>query len=365
MVFWPTPLAHLIRLPFWLSSRKPFAPPQKAVILQPGSISQVMLTTPLLAVLSHAFPAARFDWAVSEWARSAIVGNPRVTEIITIDHMQPSSWAQARQLASLLRSHRYDSCFIPHRSAWLGLAAWLAQIPQRVGLHVAQQGFAHTLAVRPPASEQHEAAIYLSLALAAGLDVQPDKVGLEFYPSDGDRTAVTKRLVDEIEWLGDTPLIILHPGGGNNPAATDELKRWPIERFVRLGNHLGRHYKARLLLVGAMQERPFTTAISGMMAHPCVNLAGQLTLGELGALCEVADLYVGNDTGPSHVAAAVGCPTIVIYGPSDPSVSRPFPVKGQVATVWREEEKRPFSWAHGVSVEEVIKTAEGILKKKG
>lgn len=363
MSFFPRPLAYLAHIPFWLMARKPIVSPQKAVILQLGSISQVMLTTPLLAILSQSYPQARFDWAVSEWARPAVVGNPRVTKIINIGDEQLSGWVKARQLANLLYVEKYDTCFIPHRSAWLGIAAWLAKIPQRIGLNVAQQGFVHTLAVRPPTPEQHEATIYLSLASAIGLDIQTNSSSLEFYPSDGDRTAVTKRLVDEIEWLGDAPLVILHPGGGSNPPTVEEVKRWPIERFVRLGNHLGRHYQARVLLVGTEQERSLTTAINGMMAHPCVNLAGHLTLGELGALCEVADLYIGNDTGPTHVAAAVGCPTIAIFGPSDPAVSRPHPVKGQVVTLWREVGKRPFSWEHGVTLEEVIKTAEGFLKK--
>jgi ADP-heptose:LPS heptosyltransferase len=80
------------------------------------------------------------------------------------------------------------------------------------------------------------------------------------------------------------------------------------------------------------------------MSGDAVNLAGRLSLGELGALCEVADLYVGNDTGPTHVAAAVGCATLAIFGPSDPARSAPFATKGRVIVLGGEAEPYFSGW---------------------
>src|SRR5690606_15684098 len=113
---------------------------------------------------------------------------------------------------------------------------------------------------------------------------------MEFYPGDRDRTAVTQRLVDEIDWLGDVPLVIMHPGGGTNPVQQVEAKQWPVERFARLGNYLARTHKARILLVGSQEDRPLTEAVAGLMPTRVYDLAGQLSLGQIGALCEVADL---------------------------------------------------------------------------
>ena len=184
--------------------------------------------------------------------------------------------------------------------------------------------------------------------------------GLEFYPSDVDRTAVTALLIEEIDWLGDVPLVILHPGGGQNPARPDERKQWPVERFALLGSQLIRKQGARVVLVGGEQDRPLTQAVQGMMTTSVVDLAGRLTLGKLGALCEVADLYVGNDTGPTHIAVAVGCPTLAIFGPSDPAFSGPYAPRGRVEALWREYEP-PFAWDWGISVKDAGKTAVSLL----
>ncbi len=357
--------ARLVRLPFWLFARRPFTPPKKALILKPCCVSQAMLTTPLLAALQKAYPHTRFDWAISDWARPAVAGNPRITELISSGNsgQGQSSWAEIRTLIERLRQEQYDTCFIPSRSSLLAYLAWRAGIPQRIGLNVHGRGFAHTLAVKPPPGEQHEAVIYQSLALAAGVDAETAaSAGMEYYAPDSDRTAVTRRLVDEVDWLGDVPLVIMHPGGGANPVRSNEKKQWPVERFVRLGNYLVREHGARVLIIGTEAERPLVTAISGMMFAPVINWAGQLTLGEVGALSEVADLYVGNDAGPTHIAAAVGCPTLAIFGPSDPAISGPYATKGPVIAL-RNEMSGAFTWENGVTLDQAISAANKLLAR--
>ena len=190
---------------------------------------------------------------------------------------------------------------------------------------------------------------------------------MEFIPPDRDRTAVTRRLIEEVDWLGDVPLVLMHPGGGVNPIQSNELKRWPIERFTLLANHCIEKHLAKVVLVGTETERPLTKAIDGMLAGKITNLAGRLNLGELGAMCEVADLYIGNDAGPTHIAAATGCPTLAIYGPSDPVLSRPYTQKGKLITLWHDasgvEEERPFSWDIGVGIDKAIAAVDKLLEE--
>ena len=331
-----------------------------------------MLTTPLLSALSQAYPQTRFDWVVSTWARPAIIGNPRLTELIDAGSgdLKSASWGTIRQLGQYLQQEAYDTCIIPSRSSTLALLAWEASIPQRIGLNVNGRGFAHTIAVKPPPQAQHTADIYLSLAASMDVDAELCRsVGMEFYPPDNDRTAVTHRLVEDLDWLGDRPLIIIHPGGASNPVQSNPDKVWPPERYARLANHLGRQHDARILLVGSPQDEAIAAAIAGMTAVPVANWAGHISLGELGGLCEVADLYIGNDTGPTHVAAAVGCPTLAIFGPNDPAVSQPYGTKGKVAALWHDwknesgGEERPFSWDSGVTVEEATQAADQLLSQ--
>ncbi|MCB8942912.1 MAG: glycosyltransferase family 9 protein [Ardenticatenaceae bacterium] len=358
-----TTAARIAHIPFWLFSRRaPFAP-TKALILKPCCLSQVMLATPLLTALSKAYPQTRFDWAVSEWARPALNGNPRLTEIIVTSpgSLHNLSWNELYDFSQTLRQHRYDTCIIPSRSGLLSLIAWWARIPQRIGLHANGRGFAHTLPVKLPRTVQHEAAVYLSLASALGVDTEMIRgATMEFYPPDADRTAVTQRLVNE-NWLGDTPLVILHPGGGTNPVQTDLSKQWPVERFVLLANHIIRKHKARLVLVGAAEDTPIAKDIIGLLPVPIINLVGKLKLGELGALCEVANLYVGIDTGTTHIAAAVGCPTLAIFGPTNPTISGPYATKGKVLTLAPDEPQPTFSWENNVTVSTACQAADQLL----
>ncbi len=359
-------LARLARIPFGLLAHRPFIAPKKALILKPCCVSQVMLATPLLAALSNAYPDTRFDWAVSDWARPAIAGNPRITELIRTgaSGLNQMSWAEVRNLIGRLRKENYDTCFIPSRSSLLSYIAWRAGIRQRIGLHVNGRGFAHTVAVQPPIGEQHEAAVYRSLALAAGVDEKAAvSVGMEYNAPDIDRTNMTRRLVDELDWLGDVPLVIMHPGGGTNPVRSNTQKQWPVERFIRLGNHLVRQHNARILIIGSEEERPLTETISGLMFAPVANWAGQLALGEVAALSEVSDLYIGNDAGPTHVAAAVGCATLAIFGPSNPAISGPYVTKGAVLALWDEYNGR-FSWENGVTVDKAIQATETLLRQR-
>ena len=321
-----------------------------------------MLATPLLTVLSQAYPDSRFDWAVSEWARPALNGNPRLTELIITSQgdIHDLSWQDLYTLSQILRRQQYDTCFIPSRSSLLSLVAWWARIPQRIGLHSKGQGFAHTVAVKPPSDIKHEAAVYLTLAQTFCLDTKPT-AAMEFYPPDADRTAVTRRLVNE-NWLGDSSLIIIHPGGGVNPVHTDRRKQWPVERFVLLANHILRQYKAQIVLVGAASDIPLAQDIIGLLPLPLINLTGELTLGELGALCEVANLYIGNDAGPTHIAAAVGCPTLAIFGPTDPAVSSPYTTKGKVLALSQDEITTPFSWENSATVTAACKAVDRLLR---
>jgi len=189
---------------------------------------------------------------------------------------------------------------------------------------------------------------------------------MEFHPPDRDRTAAARWLVEELDWLGDRPLVIMHPGGGQNPTGANLDKRWPAERFARLGNYLIRVHGARVALVGMAEERPLAAQVVGMMSlstaeRAVANRAGQIGLGELAALCELAGLYVGNDIGSTYVAAATGCPTLTLYGPTDPAVTAPYMINGRVATLWRPYEGA-FSWATGVTVEEATAAAERLLQ---
>ena len=110
--------AQIAHIPFHLFAKRPYVPPQKALILHPCCLSHVMLATPLLALLSKAYPNTQFDWAISDWARPAIVTNPRVTQFIRTSDgpITQASRAEIQKLTQRIRDEAYDTCFIPNPS---------------------------------------------------------------------------------------------------------------------------------------------------------------------------------------------------------------------------------------------------------
>jgi ADP-heptose:LPS heptosyltransferase len=360
---------RLPRLPFGRGALPP-VPPRKALILQPCCLGRVMLTTPLLAALSEAFPDARFDWAVSDWARQAVSSNPRVTRLILTGagDIATATRDELRTLLDDIRAEAYDTCFIPSASGEvLARLAREAGVAQRIGLSRDGRRRDLTHAIAPPPGERGQARAALALAAAVGAPAGVVAAAeMEFHPPDRDRTAAARWLVEDLDWLGDRPLVIMQPGGGQNPAGANLDKRWPAERFARLGNYLIRAHGARVALVGLAEERSLAAQVAGMMSlsaaeRAVANRAGQIGLGELAALCELAGLYVGNDVGSTYVAAATGCPTLAIYGPTDPAVTAPYMVNGRVTTLWRPYDG-VFSWATGVTVEEAAAAAATLLQ---
>lgn len=361
-----TMAARAASIPFRLFGRRPFVVPEKAVILQPGPLREVMVTTPLLAALSRAYPQVSFDWVVGDGSRAAVSGNPHVTKLVAAGFDTPdvASWRDLADLAQRLRRASYDTCFIPSSSSLLAWVAWRAQIPQRIGLQAGGRGFAHTIAVPAPVGERHRAAVYLALADAIGVDTgMTSRLPMAFYPSDANRTAVTQRLIDDLDWMGDRPLIVIHPGAG----VTERGGRWPLERFVLLANHLLRAYGAQLLLVGDADAREAAQAVVGMLVTPVGDWSGRISPGELGALVELADLFVGTNEGMCYIAAAMACPLLTIVEASARGAWTPYSESGRVTVLGGTvaEGERPFVADHPVSVEEAIAAVEGLLRPLG
>src|SRR5690606_23171405 len=111
---------------------------------------------------------------------------------------------------------------------------------------------------------------------------------------------------------GDGPVVALHPGADHFPA-----KRWPVDRFALLADRLAERYGARVVLVGGPGDVPLAAAIRERVQRaPLLDLTGRLALLETAAVLERVDLMVGNDSGPLHMAVAVGTPVVALFGPS-------------------------------------------------
>jgi heptosyltransferase-2 len=307
---------------------------KRIVMLKPCCIGDVVFATPLLKALRRGYPEAQIDWAVGSMAIGALRGHPALHALIdTGPRANPATPPVVLlRLALTLRRGRYDMAVVPDRSRWLGLATLLAGIPVRVGLDSAGRGFAYTVrALINPAEVRHEAEIYLDVARKLGLDTRD--CWADIPPRESALQEAT-HVVESLNLAGQ-PFMIVHPGGGVNVGMTMIEKRWPPERFAALADRLAGALSAQILVIGLESDRLAVDGVLKALQHPAHDLVGKLSLSVTAALASMAALYVGNDNGVGHLAAAGGAKVLMIFGPSDPRRYAPFVPPDRARHVWR------------------------------
>lgn len=318
-----------------------------------------MMATPMLARLKRTFPQTRFDWAVFREAYDALLGNKKVNRPRLIPTFPGTQTIDQLELIDMLQSSAYDTVIIPDHYPEMAQVARRAEVEQRIGLWHSGAGYSLTLPVQAPNMLRHQTRFNVALAELGNSSIQISRPPMEFFPADTDCKAVMDKLHEELNWWGERPLLLLNPGSGDE----DDGRRWPIERYVLLGNRIMRHHDVQIVVVGVPSDAKLSQEVTGMIAGRVPNWTSQLTLGQLGALSELAALYIGNDCGATHIAAAMGCPTLAIFGPTDPSVSAPYGREAEQVRVLRTEPegKRPFSWEDGVTVGQVETVVKQML----
>lgn len=294
--------------------------PRRLVLILPCCIGDVVLATATLKALRQHFPAAHITWAVGSWSKGVLEGHPLLDALWDTGPaaLPVKSAAGMARFVYGLRAGHFDVAVSLVRSPLMSAAVRLAGIPVRAGLDSGGRGFGYNLRVPlDPNRPRHEAEIYLDVARALGADTTHCYANLPV--SDAARSVMASRLA---EAGVRPPYIVLHPGGGQNPGMTLDLKRWPPEHFAALADRLAG--LGSVVLLGGPADAGLVAAVAAQMHVPAVQMAGRLSLSQAAALAQASRLYVGNDTGLTHVAAAAGAKTMMIFGPSDPARYTPF-----------------------------------------
>ncbi len=293
----------------------PMGEAPRILAIRPDHLGDLLFATPALHYLRDALPGARVSALVGPWGRPVLDGNPDVDEILTCPcpgfTRQPkkSLWAPYLLLikeAKKLRG-RFDVALNLRFDFWWGafLAYW-ARIPVRIGYDLAESRPFLTQCV-PYLPGRHEVVQNMSLVAALLDEGAASEPGpLAFYPRDRDRQWSDRFLAD----MG-APPVIIHPGAGAR------VKLWRPEGWGRVADRLAEEFNARILLTGGPGEECLLRAVAQHMRTSPQFLAGETTLGQLGALMVGARLVMGVDSGPLHLAVAMGCPTVHLYGPVD------------------------------------------------
>ena len=279
----------------------------------PNWIGDVCLSLPALRDLRRNFPAARIEvmarpWVADLYAAVREVDAVRVT----------AGW---RRDAHALRGS-FDVAVVLPNSFGSALPAWLAAVPERWGYATDGRARLLTRAPRVPAAVRGRSQVYYYRAMLAGAGLRVSAAPEVSLPCPGEWSAAAERLIGTgPAWIG------INPGASYGTA-----KRWLPERFAAVGDALARR-GARVVLLGGASERATADAIAGQMLAPAENLCGRTTLPELVGVLGRLRVLVTNDSGPMHLAAALGVPVVAVFGPTDWRETHPV---GQSHRVVRE-----------------------------
>ena len=295
--------------------------PRRIVLIRPCCIGDVVMATAALTALRDAFPQAHISWAVGEWSARAIAHHPAVDEIVDTGADMPlNSPAAFLRLVGLLRAGDYDCALSLVRSPLMSLALRLSSIPLRAGLDSRGRGFGYNLRVAiDPDKPEHESEIYLKVVSAlAGRELH----AFANLPVADAALAVARAYLAAENIAA--PFIVAHPGGGVNPGARFEAKRFPLQQFAELLNRVGRAWKASVILLGGPGDAELVAEVKRRLDVRSVSWVDRLTFPEMGALAAEALVYIGNDTGLTHLAAASGAKVVMLMGPTDPLRYAPY-----------------------------------------
>lgn len=281
------------------------------VLIKPCCIGDVIQAGPVVASLRAAFPAAAIDLATSPWSRVAAETNPELRAIV---ELPPAPLAALRRVRRSLRAGRYDLCVVLDRSPVYGVAALLARVPERCGYDSLGRGFALNRRVVVP-RRIHELDLALSVVEALGL---PVPCRLPTYHVREEDRLMARAILQRCGVPDGGRLAVIAPGGGANPGAVMMEKRWRPEGYARVAERCLAAGMA-VALVGSQSDSASSSRVRELTRGAVHDLVGRTAFRELAAVLERASLYVGNDSGTAHLAAAVGCPTVAVFGPTDPA----------------------------------------------
>lgn len=334
--------------------------PRSIVVVKLSAIGDVLHAVPAAVAVRRAFPEARIGWTVEGRAADVLAGHSAVDHIFRL----PRGWLRSpRAVCSLrrqLRAFRPDVTLDLQGLLKSGVASWLSGAPTRIGPAPpdAREGSWLATTQRVSLRAAHVVDRNCELLAPLGISAQPVEFAMPHWPVS--RLRMQKWLVGQR--LPQRPVIL-------NPGAGWRSKLWPLDRFAATARALCRRHGQPVLVVwGGDAERAAAERIVADAAGAAI-IAPATSLQDLGELCRLAALFISSDTGPLHLAAAVGAPCVALFGPVPAARNGPYgpghvclePPVG-LRPRWEDRKTNLRSMA-GIEVADVVEAADALLAR--
>lgn len=340
--------------------------PERILIIKPSALGDIVLALPALSSLRASFPNAQISWLVRSEFAPLIENNKNLTNIIYFDRKLLGKWyynhkafAALLRFIKQLRKPKFDLVIDLQGLFRTALFAWLTKSKKRFGMKNARE-FAHmfyTHQVPPPSDSRHLVDYYTAVVAAAGAKSITTDFNL-ICPANAKSEIKPLLAAQNIEQCRYAVLV---------PGSAHVSKCWPAKNFAALTEKLAEEFDLKIIAVGTRREKPMVKEINSTARVPVADFAGTTDIPKLIALLKNAAIVVSNDTGPGHIAAALGVPLVMIFGPTNPARVGPYKRPKTVAAVDRQnrssqiESNEPKHRIDAVSIELVLKKARNQL----
>ena len=284
---------------------------QNILVIKLRYTGDVLLATPVLRSLRDHYPLVRLTMAVNRETEPILAGNPDLSEIIIVDRLAPL--AQIRLLADI-RRRRFDAVIDLSDGDRSAIMAWVSGAPIRVGFNDERRwrGLLYTTAIQSPAG--HRVKRDLAAIRVLGIEPKDDRPVLRLTAEEQKEADVLLKDMglSNAGESGPRPLVLLHPG------ARYWFKSWPVERFAELADRLSSEQGSRVLVGGGPGDQKTAESIREQAQSEVTVLAGRVNVRQFAGVLTRCAMFIGNDNGAMHIAAAVGTPVVGLFGPSHP-----------------------------------------------
>ncbi len=292
---------------------------KRILIRSTNWVGDVVMTLPALESVRENFPESHITVLAKPWVIPLFEKHPSVDDIITFDKGDGylGGIGQIVRIIRVIRKKRFDLAIIFQNAFEAALLAFLGNAEYRLGYKTDGRGFflTHKVVISDEILKVHQVEYYLGLLRAMGWQAKTQ--GPALYV-DQKNIKKAKGLLDSCGIVERDFVLGLSPG-----AIFGEAKRWPADRFARIGDLAIERWGAKVMILGSRKEMDICEAVCGSMTHSSINLCGRTSLGEVMGLIGRSSFFVTNDSGLMHISAALGIPTVAIFGSTDPIATGP------------------------------------------
>jgi len=335
------------------------------LVVRLDRMGDVVLSTPALKALRDAYPESRITFMVRPYVRDIAEGNPSVDEVIIYDKVKGLS--DNIKFIKGLRKKKFDLAVILHPTFRTNWIVFLSCIPRRIGFD-RKRKMGVLLTDRIPDKKhlglKHEIDYTLDILRYIGVNAKDRKMHV---PVSRESQARARETLAKGGISESDSVVVIHPG------ASCPSKRWPAERFAETADMLIKRRGVKVVIISGESDKELGGKVASSMKEKCFNLSGGTTVGDAAGVLKVSKLFISNDSGPVHVACAVGTPVVAIFGRSDRGLSpRRWGPSNKGDVVMHKDVGCVECLAHNcevgfkclkaITVDEVVKSAEELLR---